>query len=457
MKPSKSRKVELGSNAMCKDVSPADALRRGGVKFKMTELGPIPEGWSVVSLGDLFSFKNGYNTSAECYGAGTPVASVLEALDWMPVTNPCIRTKVMAPEGARCAFSLKQGDLIFTRSSETLEDVGRSNVYVDDEPAMFGGFIIRGRPKTRNNSRFINFLLKDQKHHERVMSKGAGAQHYNIGQTGLAKVLITLPPLPEQEKIAEALSDVDALLSAMTTLIEKKRAIKQGAMQELLGMRNGECGMRNVPRRRLAGFSGEWVEKRLGDCGFCFNGITGKAGNDFGHGDAHYITFLNVLSNVVVDTEMFDAVDIKPGENQNEVRRGDLCFNTSSETPEEVGFCAVLDEEITSVYLNSFCFGFRLTDDNVSGKFLAYWFRAAGGRALMTFLAQGSTRYNLSKDAFREACILIPPTLAEQQAIAAVLSDMDAEIAALEAKRAKYESIKQGMMQELLTGKTRLL
>ena len=89
-------------------------------KFKMTELGPIPEGWSVVSLGDLFSFKNGYNTSAECYGAGTPVASVLEALDWMPLTSSRIRTKVMAPEGARCVFSLKQGDLIFTRSSETL-------------------------------------------------------------------------------------------------------------------------------------------------------------------------------------------------------------------------------------------------------------------------------------------------------------------------------------------------
>ena len=198
-------------------------------------------------------------------------------------------------------------------------------------------------------------------------------------------------------------------------LIEKKRNIKTGAMQELLGMRNAECGMRNVPRRRLSGFSGEWVEKRLGDCGLCFNGITGKAGSDFGHGEAHYITFLNVLSNVVIDTEILDAVDIKRGENKNEVRRGDLFFNTSSETAEEVGFCAVLDEEVTSVYLNSFCFGFRLTDDNVSGKFLAYWFRATGGRALMTFLAQGSTRYNLSKDAFREACISIPPTLAEQR------------------------------------------
>jgi type I restriction enzyme S subunit len=239
-------------------------------------------------------------------------------------------------------------------------------------------------------------------------------------------------------------------------LIEKKRNIKQGAIQELLGMRNEECGMRNVPRRRLAGFSGAWVEKRLGDCGFCFNGLTGKSGSDFGHGKACYITFLNVLTNVVIDSSIFEPVDICSGENQNEVRRGDIFFNTSSETPEEVGLCAVLEEDVKSVYLNSFCFGFRITDNDVSGRFLAYWFRASAGRALMTSLAQGSTRYNLSKDAFREACVCIPPTLAEQRAIATVLSDMDAEIAALEAKRAKYESIKQGMMQELLTGKTRL-
>ena len=82
----------------------------------------------------------------------------------------------------------------------------------------------------------------------------------------LRNSLIVVPPLPEQEKIADALSDVDALLSTMSTLIEKNRNIKTGAMQELLGMRNAECGMRNVPRRRLAGFSGEWVEKRFDDC-----------------------------------------------------------------------------------------------------------------------------------------------------------------------------------------------
>ena len=163
-----------------------------------------------------------------------------------------------------------------------------------------------------------------------------------------------------------------------------------------------------------------------------------------------------MLTNIVIDSSIFELVNICSYEKQNEVRQGDIFFNTSSETPEEVGLCAVLEEDVKSVYLNSFCFGFRITDNDVSGKFLAYWFRSAAGRTLMTTLAQGSTRYNLSKESFRGAYVCIPPSLAEQKAIAEVLSDMDAEISELEAQKAKFESIKQGMMQELLTGKTRL-
>ena len=399
-------------------------------KFKMTEVGPIPEDWSIVPLGDLFSFKNGYNTSAECYGAGTPVASVLEALDWMPVTNSRIRTKVMAPKGARSTFSLKQGDLIFTRSSETLEDVGRSNVYVDDEPAMFGGFIIRGRPKTGNNSCFINFLLKDQKHHERIMSKGAGAQHYNIGQTGLTKVLITLPPLPEQERIAEALSDVDALLSAMTTLIEKKRAIKQGAMQELLGMRNAECGMRNVPRR-LAGFSGAWVEKRFDEC---FTHIPSKA---------YQIQAASYLSG-----GMYDVVDQGQSDVVGYTNDGSRLFRVSKD-----GVIIFGDHtRIVKFRAKDFVVGADgtqlLIGKSADTKFLSL---------LLGRLEIPNLGYSRHFKYVKEGRYLLPPTLAEQQAIAAVLSDMNAEIAALEAKRAKYESIKQGMMQELLTGKARLV
>ena len=449
MKPPKSRKAELGSNATGGEKSHAETAE--SVEFKMTELGPIPNDWEVKRLGEVCALCNGYAFKSSSYinnGKYTviTIANVQDGIFSIDAANAVANL----PRDIQRHQILEDGDILVSMTGNVGRTcrVSRKNCLLNQRVGKFDSIKI--------DRSFLYAVVQDKNFISAMVDKGQGGAQANISKHDIEEYLFPLPPLAEQRRIAGALSDVDELISALGKLIEKKRNIKTGAMQELLGMRNGECGMRNVPRRRLPGFSGEWVEKRLGDCGFCFNGITGKAGSDFGHGEAHYITFLNVLSNVVIDTEMLDAVDIKCGENQNEVKRGDLFFNTSSETAEEVGFCAVLDEEVTSVYLNSFCFGFRLTDDNVSGKFLAYWFRATGGRALMTFLAQGSTRYNLSKDAFREASISIPPTLAEQQAIAVVLSDIDAEIAALEADRAKYERIKSGMMQELLTGKTRL-
>ena len=202
----------------------------------------------------------------------------------------------------------------------------------------------------------------------------------------------------------------------------------------------------------------DWVVKRLGEIGSTFGGLTGKTKRDFGHGVARYITFMNILRNVVIDCGTFEYVDIKSTESQNRVAKGDLFFNGSSETPEEVGMSAVLAQEVQDVLLNSFCFGFRFREGApADGLYLAYFFRSSEGRELLKSLAQGAIRYNLSKTALLKVAFPLPPTRAEQSAIAAILSDMDAEIAALEAKLAKARQIKQGMMQELLTGRIRLV
>lgn len=251
--------------------------------------------------------------------------------------------------------------------------------------------------------------------------------------------------LSEQRRIAQVLSDTDSLIASLSRTIEKKRLVKQGAMQQLL-----------TGKTRLKGFSGEWVEKVIGNIGKTYNGITGKTKADFGCGNARYITFLNVLNNPIIDINILERVNINFDEGQNEVRRGDLFFNTSSETPEEVGICATLKQNVEEVYLNSFCFGFRISDEDVDNQYLAYYFRSEQGRALMTMLAQGATRYNLSKDNFNKSCIVLPPTRDEQQAIANILTTMDNEIASLEAELQKYKALKQGMMQKLLTGQIRL-
>lgn len=429
-------------------------------KFKPSEVGPVPVDWEVKRLGgcckkigsgatptggatvylshgvSLIRSQNVYNGYFKYEGLAHITDSAASALDGVTVQDDDVLLNITGDSVARC--TKVPADVLPARVNQHVA-------------------IIRTCSEELGSDYLQCYLASpDMQTYMLNAASGQGGSRNAMTKGMVEDFQIPIPPLPEQKAIAEALSDVDALLAAITKLIEKKRAIKQGAMQELLGMRNDEFGMRNEPIRRLAGFSGAWVEKRLGECGYCYNGITGKSANDFGHGEAKYITFLNVLFNVVIRQELFEDVDIAECERQNKVRKGDLFFNTSSETPEEVGYCAVLDDEVRSVYLNSFCFGFRITDETVDGRFMAYWFRSSGGRELMTFLAQGSTRYNLSKESFRLASVIIPPTFAEQKAIAAVLSDMDAEVAALESKRAKYESIKQGMMQELLTGKVSL-
>ena len=200
----------------------------------------------------------------------------------------------------------------------------------------------------------------------------------------------------------------------------------------------------------------DWQLTWLGAHGETYGGLTGKTKADFGTGEAQYVTFMNVISNVVIDCDVFDRVHVTPAESQNRVRKNDLLFNGSSETPEEVAFCAVHLGDFSELYLNSFCFGYRLRDQlKIDPLFLAYLFRSRTGRELVKALAQGSTRYNISKRALLGAPLALPPA-PEQRAIAAALSDVDALLASLDQIIAKKHHLKQATMQQLLTGETRL-
>ena len=194
----------------------------------------------------------------------------------------------------------------------------------------------------------------------------------------------------------------------------------------------------------------------LSKVGVTYGGLSGKTKTHFGHGKARYVTFLNVLENTSVDLAQLDYVAVGPGETQNAVIKGDILFNGTSETPEDLAYGCVLEEDVPNLFLNSFCFGFRVRDqEKHHPKFLAYWFRGPAGRDLMSALAQGATRYNMSKRQFLKLELAVPD-YDEQSAIAEALSDVDGLIGALEKLIAKKRAIKQAAMQQLLTGKTRL-
>ncbi len=407
--------------------------------YRQTDVGVIPEDWDVVPIGGLGEVRTGGTPPTnrrELYGGGYLFVSPAD----IGANKYINRTeKTLSLEGFRSSRIFPAGSSLFVCIGSTIGKVGLAAVDLCSNQQ-----INSVSPEANVDSEFLFYSLV---HASPRIAALAGEQAVPIiNKSAFSANLIALPGKDEQRAIAEALSDADARILTLETLIAKKRDLKQASMQQLL-----------TGKTRLPGFSGDWEAKRLGDLGSTYGGLTGKSKVDFGHGSAKYIPFMNVMTNVVVDLNSLEKVDVRPGESQNQARAGDLFFNGSSETPEEVGMCALLAENVEDLYLNSFCFGFRLKSDAAAnGLFLAGYFRSQQGRDLLASLAQGATRYNLSKRALLKvefAC----PSLDEQVAIAEILSDMDAEIAALEAEAEKARGIKQGMMQNLLTGKVRLV
>lgn len=421
-------------------------LKKGN---QQTEIGIIPEDWEIETLGNLLKFKNGLNKEKEFFGKGTPIINYMDVFSSSEIKKEQVNGKVTLSRGEIKNYSAKLGDVFFTRTSETQDEIGMTSVLLDEiKDCTFSGFVLRGRPiSNKLFNGYSKYCFREKNVRRQIISTSSYTTRALTNGRLLSNVQISIPStIEEQKQIANTLSDTNQLIQSLKKLINKKKAIKQGAIEELL-----------TGKKRLQGFTQKWESKKLGSSGKTISGLSGKTKADFGNGNARYITFMNVISNVVINTSILEKVNIKQGETQNTFKKGDLFFNTSSETPDEVGMCAVLLEDIEDIYLNSFCFGYRLNNEELNELYLSYLINSNIGRSIFENLAQGATRYNLSKKNFNNIILNVPKDINEQLAITQILSDMDAEIEALEKQLQKTQFLKKGMMQELLTGRIRLV
>ena len=200
-----------------------------------------------------------------------------------------------------------------------------------------------------------------------------------------------------------------------------------------------------APELRFPGFTDDWEERKLGDIGDTFTGLTGKTKEDFGHGSAKFVTYVNVFQNPIATLDQLDAVEID--EKQNQVQKGDVFFTTSSETPEEVGMSSVWTYDTKNVYLNSFTFGYR-PRVSFDLNYMASMLRSPSIRKKITFLAQGISRYNISKTKMLE--IEIPaPNLSEQKKIGSFFKLLDDTIALHQRKLDLLKEQKKGYLQKM--------
>lgn len=338
---------------------------------------------------------------------------------------------------------LQAGDVLVCEGGE----IGRAAVWNEEMPeAYFLNTLHRLRSRGRLHPRFLSALLQRWASTGELAALVGRATLAHLTKENLIRVPVPIPPNEEQCQIVEMLGDADDLIAALERMIAKKQAIIQGMMQQLL-----------TGRTRLPGFTAKWMPVRLGDAGNTYGGLVGKNKADFGTGCATFVTFMEVMAGARLLGSRLERVKVGHAERQNQVLRGDILFNGSSETPEELAHAAVVDYDPSpSTYLNSFCFGYRLkVRDQINPTYLAYFFRSALGREIVSSLAQGATRYNIAKTKLMQVAPILPP-IDEQWAIVEALNSSEAELDALHLRLEKARAIKTGMMQELLTGRTRL-
>src|SRR5690625_2934715 len=396
--------------------------------YKKTPVGIIPEDWEVVRLGEICShFRS---------GKGITSKNILEVGKYPVYGGNGLR-------GYTESYTHKGKYILIGRQGALC-----GNIQVVQGEQYISEHAIAVQTNENNH---LEFLGKKLDYYNLNRLSESSAQP-GLAVNKLVRLRLPIPPLPEQKAIADCLSTWDRGIDKLTALIDAKKEQKKGLMQKLL------TGSLRLHSATGEPFNEEWKEVRLGEIGKTINGLTGKNKKDFGEGSP-FVTYLNVYNNnKITNKTEFDLVKINKNEKQTCLKFGDIIFTTSSETPHEVGMSSViLFHPKTELYLNSFCFGLRLHNlKTINAQFSSFLFRSKGFRKIMYKLAQGSTRFNLSKSSFNDITLNIP-SLEEQTAIAQVLTTADREIELLEQKLAAMKEQKKGLMQVLLTGEKRLV
>jgi len=331
--------------------------------------------WRSHFLTDFMSFKNGMNPDAKRFGRGTKFISVMDILNNQFICYDNIRASVEVMDGDIDTYGVNYGDILFQRSSETLEDVGQANVYLDSKPAIFGGFVIRGKSKGNYNPLFFRYLLASPTARKRIIVKGAGAQHFNIGQDGLSKVSLDIPCMQEQKKIGKLLQCVDARIVTQNKIIEDLRKLKS-AISKLLLLRS------------------DLLEKRIpiSEVGTLKNGYAFQSSSYDPVGEYEILTITNVAGERYICSEGCNRILTKPSDIQShqELKANDILISLTG----NVGRVSLCKE---GKFLLNQRVGLLQLDSAVNKEFIYQVLSSRNFEQSMLSSSQGAAQMNIGK------------------------------------------------------------
>ena len=311
------------------------------------------------------------------------------------------RTEVKSSAPSRAQRLAHTGDLFY----QTVRPYQKNNYLFEkpDNNYVFSTGYAQMRPYV--DGYFLLSLVQSERFVKVVLDNCTGTSYPAINANDLAEIEVAAP---SDESEAQKIGTIFRCIDNLITLHQRKCVFLFGFFQAFISM-------------IFTASTFSWEQRKLGDVGETYTGLSGKTKADFGHGQARFITYMNVFSNPISNPEMTEPIEIDP--KQNEVEVGDVFFTTSSETPEEVGMSSVLLEKRGKIYLNSFCFGFRPTE-KIDSYYLAYMLRSESAREKIILLAQGISRYNISKNKVMEIAVSLP-SLDEQKLIGQYFRQLD--------------------------------
>lgn len=371
--------------------------------------------WKVVTLSEILDFKNGVNASKEDYGTGYKFINVLDIIDNDFITHDNIKGFVNITESIFIKNIVEYGDILFQRSSETREEVGQSNVYLDRiNPATFGGFVIRGKKSGDYVPFFLHLALKTPKARKEITSKSGGSTRYNVGQNTLSEVKVILPNIPEQQKIASFLSAVDKRIALLEHKKTKLEEYKKGVMQKIFSQKvrfKDENGY-NFP---------EWEKKKLGEIAQIKTGSSNRVDSNL---QSQYTFFDRSQEVRKSDKYLFDCeAVIVAGEGQEFIPKH---------------FVGKFDLHQRTYAIMQF--------KKADGRFLYYYLTKF--RHYFYSQAVGSTVKSLRLPMFQKMNVLLP-CLEEQNKIAAFLTSIDEKISLVEKQIEGSNKFKKGLLQQM--------
>ncbi len=407
-------------------------MRKG---YKKTEVGIIPEDWQVAPLFKVCKMKSGESITS---------ANIDEYSEF-----PCYGGNGLRGFTSRYTHDGKHA-LIGRQGALCGNVVGVKGKFFASEHAV----VVTANSQT--NISWLTYVLGDMN----LNQYSESSAQPGLSVSKILNLDLALPPThAEQEAIAEALSDADALIESLETLLAKKRQVKQGAMSELLSgkRRLSEFIKKQGYKQTEVGeIPEDWDVYSLGEIGKFKNGIN-KGSEAFGQGTP-FVNLMDVFGvSSLASTKNLGLVTCNNFErSMYDLRRGDVIFIRSSVKPSGVGLTAVVENDLPETVYSGFLIRFR-DSGTIDIGYKRYCFYEERFRKSVIDSSTVSANTNINQVSLKKLSIPLPPTQAEQTAIAEILSDMDAEIRALEEKLSKARAVKAGMMSALLTGRVRLV